>query len=311
MSASTGEMGRSDGKIGMGKLPDFESLWDYDHPGPTEKRFREILPAAVDSLDISYLAELLTQIARAEAIQRKFQDAQKTLDRVEKALPKAEQRVSVRYLLERGRVLSLSGKTREAQPRFQEALNLALVFKMDLYAVDAAHSMAIAEPEKALEWNLKALEIAENSADEKARRWRVVLYNSIGWNYFDQKSYQEALFMFQKALEFYEQLGDPLKIRTAKWCVAKVLRAINHTEEALEMQRGLFEEYQSEGKRNGYVYEEIAECLLVLGQEQEAQEWFAAAYAELSKDPRVTRDQNRLNRIKELAQVGKPRPAAA
>ncbi|OLD09783.1 MAG: hypothetical protein AUI95_00125 [Crenarchaeota archaeon 13_1_40CM_3_52_4] len=62
---------------------DLDSLWDFDHPGPTEKRFRELLPAAVDSLDISYLAELLTQIARAEAMQRKFQEAGKTLDRVE------------------------------------------------------------------------------------------------------------------------------------------------------------------------------------------------------------------------------------
>jgi tetratricopeptide (TPR) repeat protein len=308
MSDSGGRMGEVDGRMGTPKLPDFDALWDYDHPGLTEKKFRELLPAAVDSLDISYLAELLTQIARTEAMQRKFQEAQKTLDRVEKALPKAEQRVSVRYLLERGRVLSSSGKAREAQPRFQEALNLALVFKMDLYAVDAAHMMAIAEPDKALEWNLKALEIAENSVDQKAGRGKVILYNSIGWNYFDQKSYQEALFMFQKALEFYEQLGDPLKLRTAKWCVARVLRAIDHTEEALEMQRGLFEEYQADGKRNGYVYEEIAECLLVIGQEQEASEWFAAAYNELSKDPRVARDQNRLTRLKELGHVGRPRP---
>ena len=304
-------MGEADAKIGVGKLPEFDPLWDYEHPGPTERKFRELLPAAVDSLDISYLAELLTQIARAEAMQRKFQDAQKTLDRVEKALPKAEQRVSVRYLLERGRVLSLSGKAREAQSRFQEAFNVALMLKMDAHALDAAHMMAIAEPEKALEWNLKALDLAEKSSDEKASKWKGILYNSVGWNYFDQKDYQEALFMFQKALEFCEQLGDPLKVRTAKWCVAKVLRVIEHTEEALEMQRAIFEEYQAEGKRNGYVYEEIAECLQVLGQEQEAQEWFAAAYAELSRDPRVARDQNRVNRLKELGQVGKPRPAPA
>jgi len=291
------------------KHPDFDSLWDYDHPGPTEKKFRELLPVAVDSLDISYLAELLTQIARAEAMQRKFQDAQKTLDRVEKALLKSEQRVSIRYLLERGRVLTLSGKARDARARFQEAFDLAVLFKMDLHAADAAHGMAIAEPEKALEWNLKALDLAERSEDEKVRNWKGILYNSVGWNYFELGEYQEALFMFQKALEFSEQLGDPLKIRTAKWCVAKVLRIIEHTEEALEMQRALFEEYQAEGRRNGYVYEEIAECLLVMGEELEAQEWFAAAYAELSRDPRIAREQDRLNRLKELGHVGMPRPA--
>src|SRR2546425_11189976 len=126
MANSTGKVGEVDRKMGMGIAPDLDGFWDFDHPGPTEKKFRELLPAAIDSLDISYLAELLTQIARAEAMQRKFQEAQKTLDRVEKALPKADQRVSVRYVLERGRVLSLSGKPREAQPRLRAAFNLAL-----------------------------------------------------------------------------------------------------------------------------------------------------------------------------------------
>ncbi len=308
MSSSTGKMGEGS-KTGMGRVADLDSLWDFDHPGPSEKKFRELLPAAVDSLDISYLSELLTQIARAEAMQRKFQEAQKTLDRVEKALAKADQKVSVRYVLERGRVLTLSGKAREAQTRLQEAFNLAVLLKMDPQAVDAARMMAISEPERALDWNLKALDLAEKSADVKANKMSGSIYGSVGWSYFEQRQYQEALFMHQKALEFCEQLGDPLKIRTAKWAVAKILRIIEHTEEALEMQRKLFEEYQAEGKRNGYVYEEIAECLLVLGQDQEAQEWFAAAYAELSRDPRVARDQNRLNRLKELGQVGGPRPA--
>src|SRR5439155_5628718 len=93
-----------------------------------------------------------------------------SLDRVEKALPKADQRVSVRYVLERGRVLSLSGKPREAQPRLREAFNLALMLKMDLHAIDAARMMAVAEPEKALEWNMKALDLAEKSADAGANK---------------------------------------------------------------------------------------------------------------------------------------------
>jgi len=304
------KLGEADRKSGMGMVAELDSLWDYEHPGPTEKKFRELLPAALDSLDISYLAELLTQIARAEAMQKKFQEAQKTLDRVEKALAKADQRVSVRYVLERGRVLSLSGKLREAQPRLREAFNLALMLKMDLHAIDAARMMAVAEPGKALEWNTKALDLAEKSADARANKANGTLCSSIGWNHFDRREYQEALFMFQKYLKSCEQLGDPIKIRTAKWALAKVLRVIEHTEEALEMQRKLFEEYQAEGKRNGYVYEEIAECLLVLGQDHEAQEWFAAAYAELSKDPRITRDQKRLSRLHELGQVGKPKPAS-
>src|SRR5713101_6975895 len=56
----------SRGSASRGKLPDFDSLWDYDHPGASERRFRELLPAALDSRDFPYLTQLLTQIARAE-----------------------------------------------------------------------------------------------------------------------------------------------------------------------------------------------------------------------------------------------------
>jgi hypothetical protein len=72
------------------------------------------------------------------------------------------------------------------------------------------------------------------------------------------------------------------------------------------MQRSLFEQYQAAGKKSGYVYEEIAECLMVVGQEQEARGWFAAAYEELSKDPRLVNELDRLNRLKELGQVSRP-----
>jgi tetratricopeptide (TPR) repeat protein len=167
--------------------------------------------------------------------------------------------------------------------------------------------MAIVEPiEKQLQWNLKALDIAENSVEEKARGWMGSLYNNIGWTYFEQHQYEESLLMFEKALEFREKEGDPGKIMIAKWCVAKALRMMDHTEEALEMQRNLFEQYQAAGKKSGYVYEEIAECLTVMGEDQEAQGWFAAAYEELSKDPRLADEQDRLIRLKELGKIGRP-----
>ena len=299
------EIELADGSARKNKLPDFDSLWDYDHPGATEKKFRELLSVALDSLDLSYLSQLLTQIARAEGLQRKFQDAHNTLDRVQKALDKTDAKTRVRYLLERGRVFNSSRKPEEARPLFLEALELAVKSNEDFYAVDAAHMIAIVEPpEKQLQWNLKALGLAENSTDEKARKWRGSLYNNLGWTYFEQRQFEEALLMFEKAREFQEQQGDPNKIMIAKWCVAKTLRMMDHTEEALEMQRDLYEQYQAAGRRSGYVYEEIAECMMVMGQEQEAQGWFAVAYEELSKDPRLADEQDRLNRLKELGKVG-------
>ena len=69
-------------------LPNFDLLWNYDNPGETEKKFREILTQAENSGDTSYLIQLITQIARAQGLQMKFDDAHKTLDSAEKLNPK-------------------------------------------------------------------------------------------------------------------------------------------------------------------------------------------------------------------------------
>src|SRR5688500_12060392 len=60
-------------------LPDFDALWDYDDPEATEQQFRTLLPRAEQSDDRSYHVQLLTQIARAEGLQRKFAEAHATL----------------------------------------------------------------------------------------------------------------------------------------------------------------------------------------------------------------------------------------
>ena len=288
-------------------LPDFDKLWDYDHPDMSERRFRELLPAALDSQDLSYFSQLLTQIARAEGLQRKYENAHKTLDRVDKAMLKINDRTRIRYLLERGRVYNSSGKPDTAKPLFQEAFDLSALLKEDFYAVDAAHMMAIVEePEKQMEWNLKALDMAENSNDERARNWRASLCNNTGWTYFDSGNYEEALYMFEKALQLREEQGNPDNIRIAKWCVAKALRMKGHTDEAMDIQQQLFQDYQAAGRKSGFVYEEIAECLLAMENAEEAKGWFAAAYDELRKDPSVASDRDRLTRMKTLGKVGQP-----
>jgi hypothetical protein len=45
---------------------------------------------------------------------------------------------------------------------------------------------------------------------------------------------------------------------------------------------------------------------MVIGEEQEAQGWFAAAYEQLSRDPALANEQERLNRLRELGKVGMP-----
>ncbi|HEY9526846.1 MAG TPA: hypothetical protein VIR02_07190, partial [Anaerolineales bacterium] len=135
--------------------PDFDALWDYDHPGQTETKFRQILLQFRED-DPAFL-ELLTQIARAQGLQRKFDQAHRTLNQVERRLEEPPSRPGVRYLLERGRVYNSSGKPKVARPLFQQAFTFAEQLKEDFYAVDALHMLAIvASPEQGLALNLQA-----------------------------------------------------------------------------------------------------------------------------------------------------------
>jgi tetratricopeptide (TPR) repeat protein len=300
-------------------LPDLDALWDFDHPDSTESAFRAILPAAREAEAAGdtakdarfgaagsargYLAELLTQIARTQALQRRFDDAHRTLDEAESLLRADMPRARVRFLLERGRTFNSSGKPDEARPLFLAAWDLARASGEDALAVDAAHMVAIVEkPDQALEWNYKALALAESSPDPKAARWRGSLYNNIGWTLHDSGRYQEALEQFEKALAFRKEQGKQREILIAKWCVARCLRSLGRVEEALAMQEDLEKAWEPLGGSDGYVFEELGECLLALGRPDEARPQFARAYEMLSKDPWLSSGEP--ERLKRLAELG-------
>src|SRR5689334_3443270 len=123
---------------------DFDALWDYDDPVGTETRFRprlaSLAPGSAEQV------ELLTQIARAQGLQRQFEAAHATLDQAQAGLPHAAARVHIRYLLERGRVFNSSGRKAQASVLFLQAWQRATVAGEDFYAVDAAHMLAISAP---------------------------------------------------------------------------------------------------------------------------------------------------------------------
>jgi tetratricopeptide (TPR) repeat protein len=281
-------------------LPDIDSFWDYSHPDQTEIKFREVLPQT--SEDESAYLELLTQIARAQGLQRKFDEAHQTLDQVEKSLDENPSRAKVRYLLERGRVSNSSGHAADAHPFFEQALDLAKGLGEDFYAVDAIHMLAIiSEPASALTLNLSAIQLAESSGQEKARNWLGSLYNNMGWTYHDMGDYESALNIFEKAETFRRSKGDAKEIRIAVWCVARTLRSLNRVEDALSKQLALKAEYESAGETDGYVFEEIGECLLALNRKEEARPYFAKAYEVLSQDEYlVEQEPDRIARLKEL-----------
>ena len=282
--------------------PDFDSLWDYDHPDRSEMKFREIL-LHIPENEPAFL-ELLTQIARAQGLQHKFDHAHQTLNQVERRLGGIPSRPRIRYLLERGRVFNSSGHPDRARPFFEQALDMAGQLSEDFYAVDALHMLAIiASPEKCLELNLQAIRFAERSKDERARNWLGSLYNNTGWSYHDRGEYEFALEMFKRAEAWRSSKGNAGETRIAAWCVGRVLRSLNRFEEALSRQMELKKEFESVDEKDGYVLEEIGECLLALGRPQEARSYFSEAYEILSRDAWLAeRESARLARLKSLGE---------
>jgi tetratricopeptide (TPR) repeat protein len=287
-------------------LFDFDALWDYQHPDQTEATFRQLLAQTEHTNDRSYYLQLLTQIARTQGLQRKFAEAHTTLDGVKDQLSPELVMPTIRYLLERGRVFNSSGEPVEAQIWFQQAWELAQTHEEGaFFAVDAAHMLAIAARSFAekITWNHTALRSAESSTDERARGWCGSLYNNLGWTYHDQSVYERALEYFQKALAWQQEHGTGREQRIAHWCIGRTLRSLQRTAEALALQEELLIAWEeSEEEQDGYVFEEIAECLLILGRATESRPYFAQAYAMLHQDRwLVVQEHERLQRLQQLS----------
>lgn len=149
---------------------------------PARRAVGELVPAAEASGDASYLAQLLSQIARAQCLQRRYDDADATLDRAEALLTAESHLPRVRCLLERGRIRNDQLQGDRGRAAFLEAWEIGRRQRIDNHAVDAAHMLGIIAPQaEAIEWNLRALEYAGQSPDPKARRWAASLSNNLGW----------------------------------------------------------------------------------------------------------------------------------
>ncbi len=204
---------------------------------------------------------MLTQVARAIGLSGRYSAALDVLD----SQPNEDEEVSVRVLLERGRVLNSSGQPNGARPLFDAAFEAAMLVGFDHLAVDALHMVAIVAPadeQDAL--NRRALDLAASSDDPRARQWRASLLNNIGWTAFDAGRYVEALTIFEEALDARREQGQTAETQIARWCVARTLRALGRVDEALAIQLSLAEEHAAAGTYDPYVDEEIAACRTAL-----------------------------------------------
>ena len=284
-------------------MPDFAALWDFNDPKSSEDRFR----AAASELawDSPDRFELETQIARAQGLQRRFEEAHLTLDKVASAIESGNvnERVRLLYLLERGRVFRSNGDPARARPFFLEAFERAHGSHQDNLAVDAAHMVALVEPPDAqMVWNQRALAMSHASSDPVARRWRASLLNNMAWTLHGRGDFPSALDHFERALEARLEEGDTEKIRIARWCVARCLRSLGRVEEALAIQRELARELEARNTSDGFVDEELGECLLASGRGEEATGHFARAAEVLGKDPALQASEpHRLERLRSLS----------
>jgi tetratricopeptide (TPR) repeat protein len=291
-------------QTGKDSLPDIDALWDYNDAHATENKFKELVTIAQESGEEAYYAELLTQIARAQGLQMKYDDAHATLDTVETVLTPEMIRPRVRCLLERGRVYNSSGMPDSARPYFVNAWKLAAEHGEDYYAIDAVHMLQIVDPpDQQLERANLAISMAEKTEDSRARKWLGPLYNNTGWTYFDLERYTEALEMFEKGLRWRKEQNDERGVRIQTWNIARTYRALQRVDEALLMQQSLADEIEGKGLTpDGYVFEEIAECLLLLQRVDEVRPYFKKAYDVLSQDPWLQANQpERLERLLELS----------
>lgn len=283
-------------------MENFDKLWDYGNPAETEIKFTDILNTFAEDKASSYRLQLLTQIGRTLSLQRRFDEAHATLDEVG-GLLKEEQGVEhIRYFLERGRTFNSSGDKRNAEICFRTALDIAQKLNEDFYAIDAIHMLAIiAAPTEALTLNAEAILMAENSTQERAKRWLGSLYNNLGWGYFDVGDYEKALSIFLRALKWREDKQQTNEVFIAKWCVARALRALNRNDDAIKVQLGLFEEAVATGKTDGYVHEELGELFLLKNDKLKSTFHFEKAYEFLSTDPYLAQNEReRLDRMKKL-----------
>jgi tetratricopeptide (TPR) repeat protein len=149
---------------------------------------------------------------------------------------------------------------------------------------------------------------ARASADPRARRWIGSLCNNMGWTFHDAGEYAQALNLFESALAAWETDGQTERVPIARWAVARALRSLGRTQEALARQMGLLEEYERTGTSDGYVHEEIGECLLSLGRSEEAKPHFSEAWSLLSQDAWfVESEPERLERMLQLGTLTKTR----
>jgi tetratricopeptide (TPR) repeat protein len=288
-------------------LVDSDLPWDVMDPVRSEIRLGRLKDElSRDPQQRARTIEVTTQLARAQSLQGKLVEAERTIEEAERYLPTVTELVpKLRVLLERGRLLALRRTPAEARNRFFEVWKLATESGEAFFAIDAAQMLSVIEtPKKRGEWTLRALDLAENSKDKRVRSWCGPLHVELGWHFAELLQLPRALECFDTAVDRYKSEGSSRQASMARCWGARILRLMNRFEEALAIQQEVQHELKLLGAADGFVFEEIGECLRALKRTPEAETYFKRAYDVLSADEWiVNNDSARVKRLKTLGNV--------
>jgi tetratricopeptide (TPR) repeat protein len=262
-------------------------LWDFDDLDVSERRLRDQLDREETAAG---RAEVLTQLARLEGLRGRFDDAEGLLHEGH-ALDAETPVVRARLDLERGRVLRSSGQPASALPLFEAAFAVALEAGEEFIAADAAHMAALVAGGRAdmLAWTERGIELAERSPG--ASYWLGPLLNKLGWELYEAGEFAGALAAFERALAARERDPEhPYEIEIARYAVAKALRALERSDEAVPLLERAVSWAEATHRPDSFFREELAENHAALGRRAEASEQAAQALALVEPDdPRAER----------------------
>ncbi|OQR85351.1 hypothetical protein THRCLA_10713, partial [Thraustotheca clavata] len=239
----------------------------------------------------------------------------KVLDTIEQevnantSLPDSVLKVEVRVRIntERARILRDMKENSKALPLLASAWSMidsTKQFPDDDLVLDVLHLLAMLQstPQDKIQWNQRAFAKASSSEHPDATHWVAVLGDNLGWSYLETGNAPASLHHFEAALAARKKLGDAECIRLAKWMVARALRANKQQQNAINYLKELEAEYIALGLDDGYVFEEMAENLHELNQDDAAKPYFKKAWDILQNDTLMCEHhpEHRLERLHEL-----------
>jgi tetratricopeptide (TPR) repeat protein len=263
---------------------DVAALWDFSNPALSEQRFRDALPSASPVETVI----LQTQIARTHGLRRDFSRAREILASLQPQLADAGPEARVRHALESGRSLASATHPAESQTpatrqqarqHFQQALDEARAAQLDGLAIDAIHMFAFidTDPAQQLHWAEQALAAVAGSKQVAAQRWEPTVRNNLGYALQQLGRLDEAFSQFSQALALRERGGHPAAAHSARFMLARCLRLMGRTDEALAWQQRLHQDALTAGAPDTYVLDELVLLYQQRGEPELAQKWSALA----------------------------------